>query len=341
LTLLPRLHHHLDLIGFILFAPAIVQLLLAFQFGGRTYPWNSSQVIGLFVGSAATFAAWLLWNRHCGDDAMIPRVLIRQKNVLASALYNACQTSALYAAIYYLPIWFQAVKGASPVLSGVYLLPLILFQLVFAGASGGVVQKIGYTIPMTVFASVFLAIGTGLLSLLQTDTPTAQWVGFQILLGIGSGSGLQMPLIAVQAAMDGEELASGIAFMVFSQAIGPAIANTVYNVIFLSSLSTQIARFAPNVDAQAIINAGASGYRSIVSPADLDGMLVAYSNSLGRIYYLAAAFAAICWIASWGMGWNDIRKKGIDDTEAKTGGADVDRSAEENKEAVQGKEVCP
>ncbi|KAK7739076.1 hypothetical protein SLS62_011326, partial [Diatrype stigma] len=196
LSLLPRLHHHLDLVGFILFAPAIVQLLLAFQFGGRNYPWNSSQVIGLFVGAAATFAVWALWNRHRRENAMIPRALIRQRNVLASAVYNACQTSALYASIYYLPIWFQAVKGASPVLSG--------------------------------------------------------------------------PLIAVQAAMDGEELASGIAFMVFSQAIGPAIANTIYNVIFLSTLPTQLAEFAPNADAQAIINAGASGFRSIVSPANLD-----------------------------------------------------------------------
>ncbi|KAI0479725.1 MFS general substrate transporter [Xylaria cf. heliscus] len=334
LLLLPRLHHHLDLVGFILFAPAILQLLLALQFGGRTYAWNSSQVIGLFVGAAATFVAWFLWNRYRGEDAMMPRALIRRKNVLAAALYNACQTSALYAAIYYLPIYFQAVKGDSAILSGVYLLPLILFQLVFAGASGGVVQKIGYTIPITLFASVFLSTGTGLLSLLQPDTPTARWVGFQILVGIGFGAGLQMPIIAVQAAMDGEELASGIAFMVFSQAIGPAIANTLYNVIFLASLPTEIAKFAPDANVQAIIDAGASGFRSIVSPTDINGVLVAYSNSLGRIYYLAVAFAAICGIASWGMGWNDLRKKEVDDTEAKTDGTDADPSVEQVKEAA-------
>ncbi|KAI0387382.1 MFS general substrate transporter [Hypomontagnella monticulosa] len=315
-SLLPRLHHHLDLVGFVLFAPAILQLLLALQFGTQTYPWNSSQVIGLFVGAAATFAVWLLWNRYRGEDAMIPRALISQKNVLASALYNACQTSALYAAIYYLPIYFQAVKGTSAILSGVYLLPLIIFQLLFAGASGGAVQKIGYIIPITLFASVFLSTGTGLLSILKPDTSTARWVGFQILVGTGFGAGLQMPIIAVQAAMGGEELASGIAFMVFSQAIGPAIAVTLYNVIFLSSLPSQIAEFAPQANAQAVINAGASGFRSVVSPADLDGVLVAYSNSLSRIYYLAVAFAAICAIASLGMGWNDLRKQEVNSTDA-------------------------
>lgn len=127
--------------------------------------------------------------------------------------------------------------------------------------------------------------------------------------------------------MDGEELASGIAFMVFSQAIGPAIANTLYNVIFLSSLPSQIAEFAPQANVQAIINAGASGFRSVVSPVDLNGVLAAYSNSLGRIYYLAAAFAAICGIASWGMGWNDLRKKEVNSS-------DADPSAEEVKEGT-------
>lgn len=139
--------------------------------------------------------------------------------------------------------------------------------------------------------------------------------------------------------MAGEELASGIAFMVFSQAIGPAVANTLYNVIFLSTLPTQIAEFAPHANAEAISDAGASGFRSVVSPADLDGVLVAYSNSLDRIYYLAAPFAALCWIASWGMGWNDIRKRETGDPEAKANGTDGHRSAEKVKEAAGGKEV--
>lgn len=147
-------------------------------------------------------------------------------------------------------------------------------------------------------------------------------------------SNYYQPIIAVQAAMDGEELASGVAFMVFSQAIGPAIANTLYNVIFLASLPAQIAECAPRANVQAIIDAGASGFRSVVEPADLNGVLVAYSNSLGRIYYLAVAFAAICGVAAWGMGWHDLRKKEVEGTEAKTDGTDADRSVEEVKEVA-------
>ncbi|KAI2607958.1 hypothetical protein GGR54DRAFT_651942 [Hypoxylon sp. NC1633] len=106
--------------------------------------------------------------------------------------------------------------------------------------------------------------------------------------------------------MDGEELASGIAFMVFSQAIGPAIANTLYNVIFLLSLP-EIAKYAPHLNVQAIIDAGASGFRPVVSPADLDCPM---------------------------QRWHDLRKKEVEDTEAKTDRTDADRPVEEFKEAT-------
>lgn len=135
-SLLPRLHHHLDLLGFFLFAPAVLQLLHALQFGGQAYPWNSSQVIGLFCGAAATAVVWYFWNRYRGEDAMLPRSMISRWNVLASGIYVAFLTSAVYGGIYYLPLYFQAVNGASAMLSAVYLLPMIVSQLITAGLAG-------------------------------------------------------------------------------------------------------------------------------------------------------------------------------------------------------------
>ena len=134
--LLPRIHHYLDLVGFFLFAPAVLQLLLALQFGSQAYPWNSSRVIGLLCGAAANAVVWGFWNRYRGDDAMIPRSMTRRWNVLLSGIYVAFQTSAVYGGIYYLPLYFQAINGASAILSGVYLLPMIISQLIVAGLSG-------------------------------------------------------------------------------------------------------------------------------------------------------------------------------------------------------------
>lgn len=136
LTVLSKPQHYLDLIGFALFAPAVLQLLLALQYGSNDYPWNSSQVIGLFCGSGATFIVWFIWNYRKGDDALIPVSMVKQTVVWTSGLFQSFVTSAVYAAIFFLPIYFQAINNASPIMSGVYLLPLIVPRLLGSVLSG-------------------------------------------------------------------------------------------------------------------------------------------------------------------------------------------------------------
>ncbi|KAH9890828.1 major facilitator superfamily domain-containing protein [Xylariomycetidae sp. FL2044] len=308
-SLLPKLHRYLDLLGFFLLAPASLQLLLALQFGGVNYPWNSSQVIGLFVGSFATAVVWFLWNRRQGDDALIPRALISRGSVLASGLHTALLMSAVYGAIYFLPLYFQAVNGASALLSAVYLLPMILAQTFTAGAAGAAVSKIGYVIPVAIFSAIFLSVGSGLYSLLQPGSSTGKWVGFQILGGIGSGAGLQLAIISVQVAMAGQELASGIAFCMFCQNLGPTIALTLMNIIFSSTLPGELRQHAPSIDPAVIEGAGSTGFRDMISSSELPGVLIAYANSLDQVFYLVAGFAAAGGVALWGMGWHDVRIK--------------------------------
>ncbi|KID65307.1 efflux pump, partial [Metarhizium hybridum] len=309
LVVLSRLHHYLDLVGFALFAPATLQLLLALQYGGTQLPWNSSRVIGLFCGSVGTFVVWFFWNQHKGDDALLPPSMIKQKVVWASGLYQSFMISAVYGATFFLPIYFQAIENATAMLSGVYLLPTILPQLFAAVFSGVLLQKIGFVIPLAIVGTVLLAVGSGLYSLLQPGSPTGYWVGFQILAGIGSGLSMQLAIITVQAAVGGEQLATGMALVIFAQSLGPAIVLTLCNVIFVSSLASQLQDNAPLENAQAVIRAGATGFRTIVQSDNLHGVLAAYANSIDRVFYLVAAVASACALVLWGMGWHDLRKK--------------------------------
>ena len=130
------IHSKLDLIGFALFAPAAIEFVLALQWGGIRLAWNSSQVIGLLCGAGGTFIAFLAWESHRGDAAMLPFSMVRQRTVWTSCLVYGFLMAQLYCSSYWLPVYFQGVKGASPLLSGVYLLPSILGQLFSAVASG-------------------------------------------------------------------------------------------------------------------------------------------------------------------------------------------------------------
>lgn len=93
---LKNLHQKLDLVGFALFAPTMVMLLLAVQWGGNTYAWNSAVVIGLLCGSGVMFLIWLAWDYSRGLSAMIPLPIIRQRIVWSSVVLQGCLGAGLF-----------------------------------------------------------------------------------------------------------------------------------------------------------------------------------------------------------------------------------------------------
>lgn len=119
-----------DIVGFALLSGFAVQLLLALQWGGSLYPWSSSRIIGLLCGSGATLAAFVSWAWLRGDKAILPVSLMRQTLVWTCTVTFGLLTASMFTISYYLPTYFQAVKGLSAILSGVNTLPNILSQII-------------------------------------------------------------------------------------------------------------------------------------------------------------------------------------------------------------------
>ena len=116
-----------------------------------------------------------------------------------------------------LPIWFQAIKGASAVKSGIMAMPLILSLVIFSLLAGGIVTTTGYYNPWMILCVIMAPIGAGLLSTLQPDSGHAKWIGYQVLFGIGLGSGFQQPMIVAQASLPMADVPIGTAIMAFAQ----------------------------------------------------------------------------------------------------------------------------
>jgi hypothetical protein len=142
LSVLRTLHTSLDLLGFAIFAPALVMLLLALQWGGTTYAWSSSRIIGLFVGAGLTFIVFLAWDYHKGDGALLPFSIARMRTVWTSCVVYGLFMGNLYTASYWVPVYFQGVKGSSPTMAGVYILPMIIAHVI-AALSSGPISKCG------------------------------------------------------------------------------------------------------------------------------------------------------------------------------------------------------
>ncbi|KAK3301903.1 major facilitator superfamily domain-containing protein [Chaetomium strumarium] len=311
LSVLPSLYRHLDPVGFVLMAPATIQLLLALEFGGTRFPWNSATVIGLFCGAAGTFAVWFAWNWHRGDAALVPMSIFWRRTVWASAVMQMSLSAALLCTSYFLPIYFQAVMGASPLTSGVYLLPSVLSQVLGVVVSGFLVQRTGYVVPYALASAAIAAVGTGLFSLFSPTTSTGMWVGIQILAGVGRGIGLQMGMLAVQTVLSTEETSIGFALLMFAQFIGSSVWMVVASTVFNQSLASELAANIPETDPGRIIAVGATGFRQLpdLSPEDITAILWSYANATDRTFYVPAAIAALAFCVAPFMGWVDLRRK--------------------------------
>ncbi|PMD19411.1 efflux pump [Hyaloscypha hepaticicola] len=298
----------LDPIGFVTFAPSCIMLLLALQWGGTTYAWKSATIIGLFLGSLATFCIFVTWEYHIGDKAMMPLTLLKRRIVYSSCLASMGQFGGMQLLAYYLPLWFQVIKGASPSMSGVYFMGTIGPQIVLAIMSGALISKFGYYTPWAIGGNLLSAIGSGLLSTLSISSNAGKYIGYQILCGLARGCVQQQPLTAVQTNVAADQISVGIALVVFTQFFGSAIFIAFAQTTFTNSLGPALREFAPNVSAKFVIDTGATNLRDVIGAAELNGVLMAYNQALTHTFYLAAGTAAVAFIASWGMGWVNVRK---------------------------------
>lgn len=114
-------------------------LLLAIDWGGVSYRWDSPTITNLFWGAGYALSLFLVWEHRKGDNAMLPLRMFRNPIISTAAAAGAMSYGGLYVIIIYLPLWFQAVKGVSPLTSGVYYLPSVItttLAIVISGILG-------------------------------------------------------------------------------------------------------------------------------------------------------------------------------------------------------------
>lgn len=153
-----ELASNLDLVGLSVFIPMIVCLLLALQWGGTTYNWRNARIIVLFVLAGILLLVFIAVQWWQKDRAMVPPAILRQRTVLACSFFVFFLYGAFIILTYYLPIWFQAVRGVSPVQSGIETLPMLLGMVLSSLVGGGLVTWWGYYTWACILSSIFTSV---------------------------------------------------------------------------------------------------------------------------------------------------------------------------------------
>jgi MFS family permease len=300
----------IDPLGTAVFLPSIVCLLLVLQWGGVTYTWGSWRVILCLVVFAIlflVFAATQVINRH--RHALMPSRIVLQRSVFFGSIYQFMLGSTMLCTVVYIPIWFQAIKGVSPVKSGIDTIPLVGGVVVGSIMSGAIVGRIGYYLPFMYLGSILMSIGSGLLTTLKVDTPSSHWIGYQVITGLGVGFGMQQSNLAVQTCLPNRDVPIGTSIIFFCQTFGGALFMSVGQNTFIDKFLKAL-KHVPGVNPDIVIQTGATALRDHVPKQSLPAVLEAYNYSVTHGPFLVSTIlACLSIIGALGTEWRSVKEK--------------------------------
>ncbi|KEF52622.1 uncharacterized protein A1O9_11465 [Exophiala aquamarina CBS 119918] len=301
--------HQLDLIGTSVFVVDIVVCLLALQWGGASYAWSNWRIILCLTLFGVLTIVFVIIQYFMKEHATLPFNIIGQRSVAAACWFAFCLGGTFFVMVYWLPIWFQAIKGASAFKSGIMCIPMIL-SLVIANIISGIgTTVVGYYAPFYYAAVLLASIGAGLLSTFETTTAHDKWIGYQILYGFGIGFGMQQPLITVQTVLPLKDIPTGTAMVMFMQTFGGALFVSVAQNIFNNRLITEIPKQAPGVNPAIILHVGATSLASNIPANQLEGVKQAYNTALTSTFYIAVAMACLMVFSALSVQWKSLKGK--------------------------------
>ena len=248
-----------------------------------------------------------------GERATLPIRILSQRTVTATSCFSALFGGAFFVLIFYLPLYFQSINGVSATKSGIDVIPLILSNVIASIVTGALITVVGYYTPFIVFGSITLAIGSGLLSTLDVDTPFSKWFGYQILAGVGSGMCIQVSLLAVQTVLDIEDVPIGTACIIFFQTLGGALFIAVAQTVFQNGIVRAAKELVPDIDPLLLLATGATQLRDVLTKIgkqdELPLVLKVYMAGLKDAFRVSVGLASAAVLTTVFVEWKSIKSE--------------------------------
>jgi EmrB/QacA subfamily drug resistance transporter len=299
-----RQKHKIDYLGALLLAATATCLVLATSWGGTEYKWSSPVIIGLLVVAVVLGFGWWLSARRAAEP-VLPLRLFRNRVFSVSSAIGFAAGFAMFGALAFLPLFLQVVRGVSPTISGVYLLPMVIGLLITSVGSGQLISRLGRYKVFPIVGTALLAVSLYLLSGLSATISPLAMDSYFFLLGLSLGLILQVLVIAVQNSADYADLGAATSGATFFRSIGGSFGVAIFGTIFSSRLASELA--AVLAAAHARIPAGFSTADAESNPKLLAklpaalhaAVLHAYSLAIDRVFLLAVPVAVVAFAISW------------------------------------------
>ncbi|PVI03722.1 multidrug resistance protein fnx1 [Periconia macrospinosa] len=324
-----------DWLGSLTMIGGTIMLLLGLELGGVTFPWKSATVICLIVFGIVVIGIFFVIEHRFAPSPLMPLDIFSKRSNIAAL--GTCFSHAIVfiSASYFLPLYFQAVRGATPILSGVYLLPTALSLSIISACTGIFIRKTGQYLPCIWFGFVLMTAGFGTFIDLAPNSSWAKIIIYQIIGGIGVGPNFQSPLIALQSLVPKRDIATATATFGFIRNLGSAASVVIGSVVFQNEMVSKQPMLVNALGAQtaAQFGGGSAGANVglIQRLPDKEKAIArqAFSDSLSTMWIMYVCFSACGLVVSTFITKNVLSKQ----HEETTTGLEAEARRREEREA--------
>ena len=296
----------IDVLGSTLFSGALCSGIMAVSFGGALYSWRSGTIVGSFCCSGIL---WIMFGIQQATatfttkaDRILPLHILNSWEMWILIIQTGCSIGMLFITIYYIPLYFQFVRGESTIRSAVDLLPFLLTSVSAMLISGRLITSFGYYKLWFIAGSSLALIMSVCLYTAEIDTSHGQIYGYLILGGVGTGLYAMNAGPVMSAIVAKEHVADASTVFGCVDALCGAFSVGITNSIFINRASDSIQKLLPGTPRATVQEAIAGVGGSLtdnVPPSLKRAVLQAASDAMKDAWVQMMATAALSFVLSF------------------------------------------
>ncbi|KAI2604970.1 major facilitator superfamily domain-containing protein [Hypoxylon fragiforme] len=313
-----------DWFGTISILAVTLLLLLGLDFGGAIFPWSSPKVICLIVFGMVMISFFLFSEIRLAKYPLMPLDTFKTRSNNATYLVAFTHSMVSIGIEYYLPLYFQSVKQASPVRSGTLIVPMMATEAATDVIVGILIHKTARYTEFIWIGAALMTLGTGLYINFGTDTSIGKIIGFEIIGGIGTALLFQTPTIAIQNTVSQADTSSATATLGFIRNVATSLSIVIGGVVFQNSMAGRHPSLAAAGLSESVLEALSGDkaaanvgiVQTIHDAAQRQAVEDAFAWSLRNMFIMYTAIAAVSLVTSSCIKHQDLK---TEHTETKTG----------------------
>jgi EmrB/QacA subfamily drug resistance transporter len=237
----PRSARRLDVPGAVLLSGGLALFLYGLAEVGQHAKLATPASLGPLVAGAAAVALFA-WRALRVSDPLIDLRLFRQRGFAAGTAVNFVLGTALFGVALLLPLYFELVRGRSPVQTGLLLAPQGLGAAATISLAGYLTDRVGAR--LVVPAGVLLALaGTGWYTQIGAHTPYWALLLALFLIGAGLGATITPAMAAAYQGVPPAAMGQATSAMSVAQRVAGALGTALLAVVLQQAMTARLPGF--------------------------------------------------------------------------------------------------